>query len=310
MRLRGINTRYLLLLLTHLKHEYNKSLATTELIARFIKNEVRKQWRELGKLSSPSVDQCNDDQPYNQVVCSYFNSIFGSHSEEFWNHLREHISEQKFPLRDHAIEDALPGSIKQQVRLGALLLRLEDLLGIQFDFHLLNCHKTGSALDDQEQLWENLFACEQPVQLKNIQGILPKVKYMNRITFEEGTALSRLALVSKNEQETLPLLERACVKYKEALAIRPNDTRALYNWGLSLAMMASTKPPEEAQYYYNQAREKYKAALVINPRDHRALFMWANMLTEQSRTASRKHKIDLLKEVCIIFFLVLPFRFN
>jgi len=49
---------------------------------------------------------------------------------------------------------------------------------------------------------------------------------MHRISFEEGTAMARLAL-TKTGKEALDLFENVNRLYAECLAIKPNDYRAL-----------------------------------------------------------------------------------
>lgn len=282
MRLRGINTRYLLLLLTEVQHPNNKILVTTELIARHIKNQVREKWRLLGKVSD-----WKDNTPYIKIVCNYFNSIFGTENKKFWQNLKIKIANQNFPLAEKSIDLALPdeNNIQNQVDIPSLFLRLQDLLGLKFN--------------NENQYFINLFhQLNEPFKISQICDILPKIKYINRITFEEGTALSRLAMISKDDYEAVKLLELACSKYKETLAIRPNDTRALYNWGLSLSLLSAISQSEEqSHFYYNLAAKKYKEALVLNPKDRRALFMWANMVTEHAKTASHSDKIKMLEKV-------------
>lgn len=58
----------------------------------------------------------------------------------------------------------------------------------------------------------------------------PILKHVHRIFFEEGTALSRMAVTKSSDQ----LFDLAVFKYKESLQRHPNDYRSLSNWGLSL----------------------------------------------------------------------------
>lgn len=293
MRLRGINTRYLLLLLIHIKLDYNRKLITTELIARHIKNQVREKWRELGN----QISNSESDLPYINIICDYFNSIFGCDSFEFWNGLLKEIEKQQFPLRDYSIYEALPNSIKDNVELSSLFLRLEDLLGLQLSFDEFSL----SSIDIDCKLMD-VFKNSKPFKTSHIKAILPKIKHINRITFEEGTALSRLAMMTSNDDEAARLLQQACLKYKEALAIRPNDTRALYNWGLSLSLLAKISDKlEHSNEYYSLAASKYKEALVINPKDRRALFMWANMISEQAKKKQNENLVLLMQKACQLY---------
>jgi hypothetical protein len=57
------------------------------------------------------------------------------------------------------------------------------------------------------------------------------------LSYSLGTALTSMAL-GKTGTEASQLLEQASEKFKEALKIKPDNYRALYNWGLTLSLQA------------------------------------------------------------------------
>lgn len=92
-----------------------------------------------------------------------------------------------------------------------------------------------------------------------IEEMYPIVKHIHRIFFEEGTALSRMAITQSSDE----LFAQAEEKYKESLQSKPNDYRSLSNWGLSIMMQALYKMKErgntnEITKMFTQAQEKFK----------------------------------------------------
>jgi len=62
------------------------------------------------------------------------------------------------------------------------------------------------------------------IQVSDFVAIVPRVKHLSRISFEEGTALTRFAL-SRPPAEAIELLRSADNKFKETITIKPNDYR-------------------------------------------------------------------------------------
>lgn len=129
----------------------------------------------------------------------------------------------------------------------------------------------------------------------SIKKIVARTKYLNRISYEEGTALSRLAL-SKTGQESFDLLSRANRKFHECLEIKPDDSKALLNWALVLTKQAElletfggSKAPQgyqsissstsTASTLWKEAFSKYERALLLRPTDWRALTSWGTAIS-------------------------------
>ena len=245
MHLHGINVRYLLYLLGHVNSEKSKILIVTELVARSLKNFLRQKWRELKLID---LHQCYDDSPYKLSISKYFNAIFNSpksynnnnnknNNNNYLNNLNNNdnddnndyfwrieiptiIGKQNLPLPPpDKIEqiNLIIKNLRHWVTDHILFHRLQELLGLQIKHDQLN---DGNFEGLKEIKFEDF----------HIAKIEPKIKYINRISFEEGTALSRLAMLEKDRNKSMALLEQACERYKETVAIRPDDTRALYNW--------------------------------------------------------------------------------
>lgn len=111
--------------------------------------------------------------------------------------------------------------------------------------------ETSEAQIQTDRALSKRFQQVEPFSTKDIEKIEPSIKHINRISFEEGTALSRLAMTMENEFDALRTLRLACIKYKETLSIRPNDTRALFNWAVSLSQLAAL----EARTYFRLLKQ-------------------------------------------------------
>ena len=118
--------------------------------------------------------------------------------------------------------------------------------------------------------------------IEAILRIIARTKYLNRISYEEGTALSRLAL-SKTGQESLELLSRAHRKFQECLEIKPDDSKALLNWALVLTKQAElVNNTAQSSSLWKEAFSKYECALVLRPTDWRALTSWGTAISSQA----------------------------
>ena len=99
------------------------------------------------------------------------------------------------------------------------------------------------------------------LRVEQVVEVVPLIKHINRITFEEGSALSRLAQSEASPVRAIELLHRACDKYKQSNRARPNDARTLYNWGQTLALLA-----ERVVQLLLEGRTH-----LLQPRRHRAM---------------------------------------
>lgn|GEM_PF-2826060 len=80
----------------------------------------------------------------------------------------------------------------------------------------------------------------------------------------EGNALSGQAK-TKSGTEADELFAAAGEKYQRALATKPDDHKALHNWGTTLFDQAETKSGAEVEELYRLAAEKLSRAEVLAP---------------------------------------------
>ncbi len=134
----GVNFRYLGLLRTQIKSNELRSFLLTEIVARVVKNFVRREMRKLK--SSEELD-------YIRALVDTLNDIFGSSSgsAEFWKFDLSLLIERKYPKALTDNEKALITSYETgtflDIQWRILLYRLQTLLGVKFKERVLqNTH--------------------------------------------------------------------------------------------------------------------------------------------------------------------------
>ena len=85
-------------------------------------------------------------------------------------------------------------------------------------------------------------------------------------------------------EEADRLFEAAGEKFAQAIAIKPDQHDALYNWGTTLGDQAKTKTGNEADRLFEAAGEKFAQAIAIKPDQHDAIYNWGTTLGDQAKT--------------------------
>jgi len=255
LHLRGINVRYLMILFENIKeNEYYRRIIITEMVARTCKNILREKWRQLRR--------CDDDG-YIVEVADYFSLVFSATSSASKSYWEKELSDALFArfLNANRSQHTPRFSLLQFVLLQPLFYRLQEVLGVSITFEtVLSCHQeTDVQFEDITQI----LNCDDPIKPEHVRAIEAKVKHVHMISFEQGTALSRMAmtltssLLDDNRDENssseekliqlakaLDLLQQASTKYQQSLAVKPNDYRSLYNWGNTLIETARLRAYE------------------------------------------------------------------
>jgi tetratricopeptide (TPR) repeat protein len=82
------------------------------------------------------------------------------------------------------------------------------------------------------------------------------------------------------------LFSEAEKKYQEVLKKKPDDYRALHNWGLQISIQASllVKKGElsAANALFKSAMQKFEEAIELNKKNFQAYYLWGNVLLEAS----------------------------
>jgi serine/threonine protein kinase len=264
MHFAGINCRYLMMLLCQLKSHAQRRIVATELVARTVKNCVRAQWRSLSSV---------DDEPYRRVFAEHWNGLF-SDDADYWRDTLLVAATDYFrgPLR-RRLKQSRRAELMTLVRKSLLAPRVQLLLGVRLSARRV-----------------------LPLHAGDVEEMRAVIKHMSRLTFDEGTALSRAAM-TKPPAEADQLLARACTKYHETLLIRPNDHRALANWALTLqqraklCVVATTADPERVEQariveLHRRAAKLWRKVALLHASDNdrqllaKALAKWGAGLLE------------------------------
>jgi hypothetical protein len=263
LHVQGINVRYLMILFKHVQaSQHLQSLIVTEMVARVAKDELRRIWRAVHAF---------DDSEYKLQALNYFNLLFGAsqQSKEYLDGPFTTALKNKFTIEEgHVIQDF---NWKSLVNHELLFYRLQQLTGVQLhvtkaedaESHIkhVTADDGESGKHDMKRVLQHISEEENPFSECSVGQIVPSVKHIHRISFEEGTALSKLAL-TKTGDIAFKLFQLAGDKYKHCLSIKPNDHRALFNWGLSLAKQAALLVLQPnlplADTYYQLAADKYE----------------------------------------------------
>ena len=133
-------------------------------------------------------------------------------------------------------------------------------------------------------------------EIRHIEKLIPKEKSIHHIDFAEGTLLSQKAAQSAGEGAD-ELFDLADKRFAATLTRKPDDYRALHNWGLSLAYRANRFQGDEADRLFDLAAQKFQSSLTINPNDSFALFLWGNMLSSRALKSKKNRKKYLIEAI-------------
>jgi hypothetical protein len=308
MHRNGINFRYLGLLRTKITCTELRSFLLTEIVARVLKNLVRKEMRKL---------QTSEENAYIRILVDHMNDVFGASSSgpEFWKYDFSLLIERRYPSSLTEEETLIVNSYESgpllDVKWYILFLRLQTLLGIKVKKDILDSILQSYESNPKEGVlnFPAKYLFQYDVRYvnifftyihKNILELYPIVKHIHRIFFEEGTALSRMAISQSSDD----LFAQAEDRYKESLQSKPNDYRSLSNWGLSIMMQAMYKSKEmdnadQVDNLFKLAEEKFTQALSIEPNDFKTLNKLGNCLaTHSSRYNDTTKRYELLDAAC------------
>lgn len=113
------------------------------------------------------------------------------------------------------------------------------------------------------------------------------------LLYNWGVDLYEQATTRDAAEDALQLVEAACGKFEQALAVDPRMEDALWRWGVALASMARILGGRRADQLFAAACEKFAQAVAFNERKHEALVSWANVLVDRAKLAHGK-KADAL----------------
>lgn len=264
--LRGVNVRYLLAVYAAARNTRARRLLATEVAARLVCRVVGERWRAL---------RSSDDARYTDALIDLLNRTFAPApgGDDFFR--------SQFLPHLFTVFVAPPPSAASPAPLSpsAALFDLRDVS--RPDLLTRVCAKLHASLSldlSSSASVEAIARGQMEMHAAHLRSIAPAVKHTNRISFEEGTALVRLAMSRPAGDEAVALLQRACAKFAESVAIRPSDHTSLYNWGIALQQLAQQSPEPRAGELREACAEKFERALRLRPRDWKALHKWGTAL--------------------------------
>ncbi|HLD78903.1 MAG TPA: hypothetical protein VJB16_07790, partial [archaeon] len=131
-------------------------------------------------------------------------------------------------------------------------------------------------------------------------AIVPQIKRVHKIAFEEATALSKLAVLElRLHPEANYYSLQAVKKFEEVLRSFPSDSRALHNWGLVLYYQARRAAgATEADRLYKLSARKFEQALLHRRRHQGTIIQLAMCLAQRGElyrasNAKKFHRLTL-----------------
>lgn len=165
-------------------------------------------------------------QQYQNLIYGYFDLLFctKSKSEQYWcTMIKESITKRFFdPFEPEEI--AIDFDLRCCVLTNHLFHRLQFIVGVKISSIFaskFNYHVTSKK--------QSLFLLSDTLQMTDIEEVLPVVKQMHRLYFEEATVLSKQAKrnsLQHTNSKSEVLFELAHEKFSQIMSIK-NDPRSI-----------------------------------------------------------------------------------
>ncbi|KAL6065374.1 Clu domain-containing protein [Balamuthia mandrillaris] len=166
----------------------------------------------------------------------------------------------------------------------------------RFIFFLLNSfgkqHKNNALKFRHDEAYPFRTVCAG--ELINAMHMRPKVKHIHRISFEEGTALSKLA----SSVALSPLQSSRATASSSTFPISTSlscPRTLLMATELAISAEESLPALRKSDDYFTLAQKQFKEAIARNPSDARSLHNWALSLYLKAASMSGKEADDLYR---------------
>jgi tetratricopeptide (TPR) repeat protein len=311
MHRRGVNIRYAGILRLRTRARVARAVLLAEMVARATKNVLRMHMRSL---KNPSLFEDH------KLICQYFNLLFG-HSRKvdlYWRTAAKESLLRRFPMSLSEEEEAPSFDLRQSADLVVLFDRLSLLLGLVWrhdvrGFLVFRDVAAAAAAATPGQMPRGRPSLVETLLPDiHLTQVIPRVRSMHRVSFEEATALSKQAIAESSSCSSLvdSLFDAAEEKYRESTERKPDNYRGYHNWGLSLQTRAVTLLPKStgrlsaaqvktvrrALSLLSEAQDKFsRAAEGGGPGAWLSWCLVANALVERAQTMERfaERGIDL-----------------
>ncbi len=102
----------------------------------------------------------------------------------------------------------------------------------------------------------------------------------------QGNALLDRAKATSDVEEADHLFAEAKAMYESAIAVKPDRSEALHNWGNLLLDEAKRATGALADPLFLDAEEKYGQALALDPNRYDVLVNWGNLLLDRAKSTA------------------------
>ena len=102
----------------------------------------------------------------------------------------------------------------------------------------------------------------------------------------QGNALLDRAKATSDVEEADHLFAEAKAMYESAIAVKPDRSEALHNWGNLLLDEAKRATGALADRLFLDAEEKYGQALALDPNRYDVLVNWGNLLLDRAKSTA------------------------
>jgi len=251
----GINIRFLGEVRSHLTGHELRKMVLTEICTRVLKNESRRLMR---KLSNAPADT------FSKHCVNFLNSVFVRrdtiNSVKFWIGIKQQVF-KRFPGALSASELKPEFDLRKHIHMDLLLVRLQDLLGIEL------------STSDRSKF---------PLGPTDIKEFVVKTKHMYTVPRIEADTAAELARSCTNKDDAKSKLELARRKYYCVLELKPDDHVVLANLGMVLAELAVIETDIfQRNMLFAEANEKFESSFSLKNDDQTSLVMWADVMINQ-----------------------------
>lgn len=208
MHREGINLRYMGKIRKEAKSKELKRVILVEMIARVLKNTLKRKWRNLVKKNP----ECGEES-YKHVTAKFLNRALGESNDSFiyWQFNVKPAIISKFSDGLSHKELSIDSELRETELLKNVLLRVLEMCSIVISAPL---HERIS----KDSSW---LKQSEPIRALDIVAINSKIKTLNTIPFVEGLLLLDSIKYLKTVKDKSWILKASLQKFNESLLVFP-----------------------------------------------------------------------------------------
>lgn len=208
MHREGINLRYMGKIRKEAKSKELKRVILVEMIARVLKNTLRRKWRNLVKKNP----ECGEES-YKHVTAKFLNRALGESNESFiyW----------QFYVKPAIVAKFADGLSHKELSIEAELRETELLKNILLRVLEMCCIVISAPLHERISKDSSWLKQPEPIRALDIVNINSKIKTLNTIPFVEGLLLLESIKYLKTVKDKSWILKACLQKFNESLLVFP-----------------------------------------------------------------------------------------